>query len=709
MLQLGRSASSRGATGPDAGSGALSPNVHRNAEHDAVTHAPREELWARGLWVLAGVVLVLWAQRLWGYATVFPWLAVPVVGIGAWGLGTAAAGLLPPYVAPRWRRPLAWASLIVVVVAFGLWSYLQIFTAPGYGTDEIAFDQYAAQLFLHGVNPYLHSMGPAFGQFHVSPDGYTFQLNGTPVTALSYPALAFEFYLPVLALGWSSQAAIAVNVLAWMISGVVLFWKVPDKLRPLTLVLVSLSVYVSYAVGGVTDALFIPLLLGAAVAWDRFGRRPGLIGYASPVLFGLAMAVKQTPWIILPFLLAGIALERVSPEGWRRALAVSARYLAITTVAFVIPNIPFLVTSPGAWLHGILTPLMSSTVPAGQGIIALSLVLGWGGGSLTAYSVASLMILLSLLAAYALTYPRLKSWTFLLPSLALFFATRSFGSYLVTLLPIALLAAVTTGPGPARAWQHWRGARWTLAGLAVACFGLVAATLLIPGPLQMQINSVHTTGQLATVDQVTVSVTNRLGHSVQPAFTVDDGGAVSAFWLRRSGPASLAAHASATYTLVAPNFFAMPPVSGGFQVVAFTQTPGSVSTTGAYLASTWHVALVPDAVDHPVAANHVLVVKAEVLNRFDQPIRSAGIPVYLGQVVYAQRGLEYGQAQVNAGRPGQTPVSALTNAAGVATFSISEARGTQHPVYFEANLLNSQSYYPYGYSDILPIRFGVTP
>ena len=34
-------------------------------------------------------------------------------------------------------------------MALALWSYLQVFIAPDYGTDEIAFDQYAAQL--HGV------------------------------------------------------------------------------------------------------------------------------------------------------------------------------------------------------------------------------------------------------------------------------------------------------------------------------------------------------------------------------------------------------------------------------------------------------------------------------------------------------------------------------------------------------------------------------
>ena len=78
-----------------------------------------------------------------------------------------------------------------------MWSYTQIVAAPGYGTDEVAFDQYAAQLLLHGINPYVHSMARAFSLFHVSPNGYTFRLTGQPVTSLSYPALSFLVYVPV--------------------------------------------------------------------------------------------------------------------------------------------------------------------------------------------------------------------------------------------------------------------------------------------------------------------------------------------------------------------------------------------------------------------------------------------------------------------------------------------------------------------------------
>jgi hypothetical protein len=48
----------------------------------------------------------------------------------------------------------------------------------------------------------------------------TIRLNGRPITTLSYPALAFEAYLPLLALGWVTQAAVWVERLL----GVGPFW-----------------------------------------------------------------------------------------------------------------------------------------------------------------------------------------------------------------------------------------------------------------------------------------------------------------------------------------------------------------------------------------------------------------------------------------------------------------------------------------------------
>ena len=234
----------------------------------------------RALRSLAGVFIVTWAFRISGYITFAPWSAMLVVVAGLAGLLVIAAAWLPGSVlSDRRQHQIGWAALAVVIVALAVWSYFQVFTAPDYGTDEIAFDQYAAQLALHGVNPYLRSMAPAFPLFHVSPNGYTFQLNGQPVTALSYPALAFLAYLPLLAAGVTTQAAVWVEVFAWSLGAVILYRVLPRSVAPLAGVLASIDVYIGYAVGGVTDSLFVPLLIGAAAGWDQFastrGQGPG--------------------------------------------------------------------------------------------------------------------------------------------------------------------------------------------------------------------------------------------------------------------------------------------------------------------------------------------------------------------------------------------------------------------------------------------------
>ena len=87
------------------------------------------------------------------------------------------------------------------------------------------------------------------------------------------------------------------------------------------------------------------------------------------------MAVKRTPWLVLPFVLAGIALES-EPGGRRELLRTSARYLALALGAFLIPNAPFIILSPHTWLSGIMTPLLGQTVPAGQGLVGVACLLG---------------------------------------------------------------------------------------------------------------------------------------------------------------------------------------------------------------------------------------------------------------------------------------------------------------------------------------------
>ena len=681
------------------------PQIVRNRETQPFT-LPESLVDYRDLviWLLCGVALILWGLRLWGYGTITPMVAVPSVALIAWGLFVLVWHGRSDTDSSTTRWVLG-ITLALTLVALAMWTYSQLITAPAYGTDEMAFDQWAAHIWMHGINPYGRSLAAAFSRYQVSPNGYTWTLTGKPVTLLSYPAQSFLTYIPFMWLGWTTQVAAGVNVLAWAVGLVVLFVGVPRSIKPLTIVLASLSIYVSYAVGGVTDALFVPFLILAARAWDQYPQKRGWAAFWSPFWFGMAMGIKQTPWVIWPFLLFGIFAEARKANGpWKSALHPTLRYALISGLVFLVPNIPFILLNPVTWLKGILTPLLASTIPNGQGLISLSLFLHVGGGSLLAYTVLSGVLLLGLLLAYYLTYPRMKAWTFIVPSVALFVATRSFGSYLVMLVPATIMALLTTQPMVAEPMSQKTKA--LLGGVGIAVLASLGAALGIQSPLSMALTGVHTTGQLATVDQVHVEATNNTDHTIHPHFTANMSGTFTAFWNRLSGPTALRAHQTATYILAAPNFYSQPALTGGFQMVAFTAKTKTISHTAAYVPSTWHVALIPDAINHPIPYGKPLTVTAEILNRMDQPVHAKGIPIYLGQVIYAQRGLQYGQAIINNGDPGETPVSANTNNEGQATFTIRDVHSETNPVYFEANLVDNHDYYPYGYSQILPVRFG---
>ena len=248
---------------------------------------------------------------------------------------------------------------------------------------------------------------------------------------------------------------------------------------------------------------------------------------------------------------------------------------------------------------------------------------------------------------------------------------------------------------------------WRIAiGSTAAAF--VAALVFALGsrsPLHVRILGVRTTGQLATIEQLSLRVTNTSSKQVKPAFTLDEGGGVTTFWHVARGPTFLAPGATAAYRIISPNFPAQPTIGGGFSVLAFASSPDSVSASGPYVPTSFHVGLVPDAVNRAVPLGRPVTIRAELLDHLDRPVDKSGVPIYLGQVIYEQSGLELSQAVVNAHSPGQTPVAAHTNTAGIATFTIVGTQAGANPVYFEANLVSARNYYPYGYSDILPIRF----
>lgn len=704
-------------------------------------------------WTLTGVVLVNWAVDLLGSSTSFWWAGLLTVLGGAWGLAVTIGSLLPmgqSANARRWGNVFAWLTAGLVVVMFFAWAAIQVHNGPGYSTDEMSFDQYAAQIAAHGGNPYVHSMAGAFPLFRNSPNGFTYMLNGHPVQQLSYPTLSFLLYVPFMLVGWYTEIAPALNIAAWGLSILLMFAFLPRSTRALALVLGSVSVYVAYSVGGVTDALYVPLLLVAAYRWDEFGR--GRRSYLGPIALGLALAVKQTPWPLLPFMVFALAYDEYDASGNVRAAFVRGRrYLWIALLAFIIPNLPYFVASPAAWVNGTLTPLTQNLIPSGQGIIGLTLFLHLGGGSLEAFTVLTVLVGVLMLVTFVGTYPLLRPVTFLLPAVIFFFSPRSDANYFISLFPVVIVAALSTrepahprlfaegllrrclarrgapaadpldllpakrrfaplawliapaGPlGPVRS-RPWAAGIGCCATLALA--SLVYA-LSVPAPLSLRVVHIKATAPLATIAGIKVRVRNTSGSRIHPVFTLQEGDSVTAPWTPapRHGPYTLMPGHSALYTLQSPNSPGQPSIGGGFSVEAFASSPASISIAHHYLPERPSTAFLPQSFDTSIPVGKVVTLHVELLHRLNQRMKQAGIRVYLGWIIYDGTRTKRARISANGAPPSAHQAVALTNAQGIATFKVFCNHNYAYPVTFSASLKHGK-HIRYGYSGRLDIRF----
>ncbi|MFP5346211.1 MAG: hypothetical protein ACLGIA_04190 [Actinomycetes bacterium] len=679
---------------------AVVPDASHRSTEPRTDGARAAALTDRVGWTLAALVALFGAITAWSAS-----VAVPAAALLAPALVLLSLSALWTI----WNRPRVgrWVEVVVLggtSAGVVLRAVQTVLTSPAYGTDALAFNEYAARLLLSGVNPYEASMAPALETYQVPPDFSTFRLDGSAVDGLSYPAGSVLAYLPAASL-LPVHAGTVTNVLCWLLTAVLAWRMLPRSVSWAAPVLLGLSFYVDYAVGGVTDAVWLPLALVAVSRWDRFSdpTRAALARWAGPLALGAAMSVKQTPWFLAPFLLAGVVLE--ARDRGARPVRAGVRYVGGTAAAFAAVNVPFVVWDPLAWLSGSVLPLVESTVPDGQGVVSLAVYAGVGGGRLSLYGLLGALFVLTSLAAFVGTYPRLKrGWTLFVP-LAFALPTRSLGSYLVMLVPVALVAACTVVPRVANRPRPGVPAavRWGLVGLATVT-GLVAvAALLARPPLALEVSGVRTTGAWQTVSEVTVSVANRTDHALSPTFTVNDNGRTTSFW-SVSDRTPLQPHEHRSVTLVAPDTASMPAVSSGFKVLAFVEAPKAVASSPTYQPAELSVSLSPLAVQGPVPAGQEVVLTAQLRDRLGAPVARAGVPVSLSQVVYAQEALVPANTSVNGGPQGQSPVVAMTDAHGVATFRARGLQAQRDAVYYQA-WVDGADAVPSGFSNNVLVRF----
>ena len=218
-------------------------------------------------------------------------------------------------------------------------------------------------------------------------------------------------------------------------------------------------------------------------------------------------------------------------------------------------------------------------------------------------------------------------------------------------------------------------------------------TLTSKSPLQITIVGKQTTGFLGGINALDLRVHNRTDKPVTPHYTVQTSHGDTTFWYVSAGPKTIRPGSTAKLTLAVRNYQGEPGLSGdGFSVLAFTTKPATVSVSHRFLISLWRTATLPQAFDKPVpVGGHGVLLQVQVLDHFNSAVKIAGIPVYLGQVLYTPLGVRGAHAKINGNPAGQSNVIARTNSQGLATFHIVGTRAGPVPTTISAHLLNKRA------------------
>ena len=445
----------------------------------------------------------------------------------------------------------------VVLKVITLWPSLT--GAQPIGVDEGMLMDEATRTLAGGHNPYLTSW-PG-----IDPSLPTRLMNGGTAYDFGYPPFGIEAGALLQRIFPSAVGIVVLSALALIATAVITFWIAPVALRPLaTLGVLGLGTLTSYTQNAYPSLIALPLLSLAVWRWTSIGKggKLGWSGILRAVALGLALATHQLGWFLAVFLVVGLALLRRGELSGRATASLLLRYAAATAVPFFLASLPFLITSPHAWLTGITEPLTQHAVPHGQGVMDVSYYLVGGSGALDFYGHASLLLLLALLVAYAIHLPWLGRAAVVLPWLLFAVSTRSQDGYFLLTMPLWIVGLTTTtsadfaGAYRFRLPVGWLRANGRTVGIvstvalfipAVVCIVIAMAT---PQPLDLRVAPGLVPGQ--TIKSLTVTVTNRSSRPVTPSFSVTTGVDITRFWPVAAGPATIAPHSDAVYTLTAP-------------------------------------------------------------------------------------------------------------------------------------------------------------
>ena len=328
-------------------------------------------------------------------------------------------------------RDLAFLSLILTT-AISWYVTTQIEHPASYQTDALAFVHYSAMLYVRGVNPYGQDLQSALTMFSVSPEFLTLTPNGNLVITLNYPALLVIAFVPAVWAGLR-DARIVIYLFEIAAIGVIYVWA-PKNIRSLALIplFAGSDLAINFSAGSIADFIWVLPMVLMIVFMDH----PIIAG----VMFGLACAVKQTPWILAPFLL--VWFLRTEPNR-----ALSARltrvgfFTAASIVAFLVPNGWFMAQDFGAWYAGVVTPALGNLVVLSQGLSLITLAVGVPLPP-AFYLTATLIVGVTLLVEYYCYFEKLAYAVWAFPAIILWFSYRGLQNYFIFWTPLLVMSTV---------------------------------------------------------------------------------------------------------------------------------------------------------------------------------------------------------------------------------------------------------------------------
>jgi hypothetical protein len=143
-------------------------------------------------------------------------------------------------------------------------------------------------------------------------------------------------------------------------------------------------------------------------------------------------------------------------------------------------------------------------------------------------------------------------------------------------------------------------------------------------------------------------------------------------------------------------------------ISAFTSGPAAMSTSATYLVSRFSTSIVPDAVNEAVPVHTPIPLAVQLQDQYGNPVHRAGVVVVMGQVVYASSGLLAGESSINGASEGTSPVTAVTDGAGIAHFVVVGDHAQPQPVFYETWLSDGTAV-PHGYSNQVSIQYTDAP